>query len=131
MLKYRINSNGRRYIFNPPRNKDGRIPIRYFKNVILMYIFEREKYKPSEFKDYIESLAILNDKDREQMVTRAYPKWKHYIDRAKQQLLKDQVLAENHDGTFSIFDQKPDKVYNEISKYLEKSEAHNVPNVKI
>jgi len=123
MLKHRINSNGRRYILNPPRNNDGRIPIRYFKNVIIMYIFEREKYKPSEFKGYIDSLNILNDKDWEQMATRHYPKWKHYIDRAKQQLLKDHVLAENHDGTFFIFDQKLDKIYNEISKYLEESEA--------
>jgi len=123
MLKYRINSNGRRYIFNPSRNKGGRIPVPYFKNVIIMYIFERKKYKPSEFKGYIESLDILNDKDWEQMATRGYPKWKHYIDRAKQQLLKDQVLAEYNDGTFFISDQKLDKIYKEISKYLEESEA--------
>lgn len=58
MLKYRMNSNGRRYISNPPRNKDRRIPTQYFKNVIIMYIFEREKYKPSEFKGYIDSLDI-------------------------------------------------------------------------
>lgn len=122
MPKYKINSDGRRYIFNPPRNKDGRIPTRYFKNVIIMYIFEKGKYKPSEFKDYIESLDILSDKDREQMATRNYSKWKHYIDRAKQQLLKNQVLVENHNGTFSIFNQKIEKAYYEISKYLEESE---------
>ncbi len=123
MPKYKINSDGQRYIFNPPRNKDERIPIRYFKNVIIISIFEKGKYKPSKFKDYIESLDILNDKDREQMATRDYLKWKHYVDRAKQQLLKDQVLAENYDGTFSIFDQKLDKIYNEFSKYLEENEA--------
>jgi len=123
MPKYKINSDGQRYIFNPPRNKDERIPIRYFKNVIIIYVFEKGKYKPSKFKDYIESLDILNDKDREQMATRDYLKWKHYVDRAKQQLLKDQVLAENYDGTFSIFDQKLDKIYNEFSKYLEENEA--------
>jgi len=127
--KHRINSNGRRYISNPPRNKDGRIPTRYFKNVIIMYVFEKGKYKPSEFKDYIESLDILNDRDWDQMTTRDYPKWKHYIDRAKQQLLDSQVLFKNHNKAFFIFDQKPDKIYNEISKYLEKSEAQNVPNV--
>jgi len=123
MQKYKVNSDGRRYIFNLPRNKDGRIPTRYFKNVIIMYIFEKGKYKPSEFKDYIESLDILSDKDWEQMATRNYSKWKHYIDRAKQQLLKDKVLAKNHNGTFSIFDQKLNKIYNEISRYLEESEA--------
>ena len=123
MPKYRINFDGRRYILNPPRNKYGRIPIRYFKNVIIMYIFEKGKYKPSEFKDYIESLDILNDKDWEQMATRDYPKWKHYIDRAKQQLLDNQVLFENHNKTFFIFDQKLDKIYNEFSKCLVESEA--------
>ena len=123
MRKYRINSNGRRYIFNPHRNKDGRIPTRYFKNVIIMYIFEKGKYKPSEFKDYIESLDILNDRDWDQMTTRDYPKWKHYVDRAKQQLLDNQVLFENHNKKFFIFDQKLDKIYNEISKYLEECEA--------
>lgn len=123
MPKYRINSDGRRYIFNPPRNKYGRIPIRYFKNVIIMYIFEKGKYKPSEFKDYIESLDILKDKDLEQMAKRGYLEWKHYIDRAKQQLLDNQVLVENHNGTFSIFDQKLNKIYNEISRYLEECEA--------
>lgn len=130
MPKYRINSNGRRYISNPPRNKDGRMPIPYFKNVIIMYIFEREKYKPSEFKVYIESLDILNDKDWEQMATRNYPKWKHYIDRAKQELL-DKVLADNYDGTFSIFEQELDKIYNEFSEYLEECEAWNMLNVKL
>ncbi len=123
MPKYRINPDGRRYIFNPPRNKDERIPIRYFKNLIIMYILEKGKYKPSEFKNYIESLDILNDKDWEQMTTRNYSKWKHNIDRAKQQLLNNQALVENHNGTFSIFDQKLDKIYNKISKYLEESEA--------
>lgn len=123
MPKYRINSAGRRYIFNPPRNKDGRIPIPYFKNVIVMYIFEREKYKPSEFKGYIESLDILNDKDCEQMTTRGYSKWKQYIDRAKQELLDNQLLVENYNKTFSIFDQKLDEIYKEISRYLEESEA--------
>ena len=119
MPKYRINSNGRRYIFDPSRNKDGRIPTRYFKNVIIMYIFEKGKYKPSEFKAYIESLGILNDRDWDQMTTRDYPKWKHYVDRAKQQLLDYQVLFENHSKTFFIFGQKLDKIYNKISKYLE------------
>ena len=123
MPKYRINSDGRRYILNPHRNKYGRIPIRYFKNVIIMYIFEKGKYKPSEFKDYIESLNILKDKDLEQMAKRGYLEWKHYIDRAKQQLLDNQVLVENHNGTFSIFDQKLNKIYNEIFRYLEESEA--------
>ena len=123
MPKYRINSDGRRYILNPLRNKNGLIPIRYFENVIIIYIFEKGKYKPSEFKDYIESLDILNDKDWEQMATRNYPKWKHYIDRAKQQLLDNQALVENHNGTFSIFDQKLNNIYNEISRYLEESEA--------
>ena len=123
MPKYRINPNGRRYIFDPSRNEDGRIPTRYFKNVIIMYIFEKGKYKPSEFKDYIESLDILIDRDWDQMTTRDYPKWKHYVDRAKQQLLDNQVLFENHNKTFFIFDQKLDKIYNEISKYLEECEA--------
>lgn len=123
MPKYRINFDGRRYILNPPRNKYGRIPIRYFKNVIIMYIFEKGKYKPSEFKDYIESLDILKDKDLEQMATKGYLEWKHYIDRAKQQLIDNQVLVENYNGTFSISDHKLDKTYNEISKYLEESEA--------
>jgi len=123
MPKYRINSDGRRYILNPPRNKYRRIPTRYFENVIIMYIIEKGKYKPSEFKDYIESLDILNDRDWDQMTTRDYPKWKHYVDRAKQQLLDNQVLFENHNKTFFIFDQKLDKIYNEISKYLEEYEA--------
>lgn len=123
MPKYRINPGGRRYIFDPSRNEDGRIPTRYFKNVIIMYIFEKGKYKPSEFKDYIESLDILNDRDWDQMTTRDYPKWKHYVDRAKQQLLDSQTLFENHNKTFFIFDQKLDKIYNEISKYLEECEA--------
>ncbi|MBA7485709.1 hypothetical protein ES707_21259 [subsurface metagenome] len=123
MPKYRINSDGRRYILNPPRNKYGRIPTRYFKNVIIMYIIEKGKYKPSEFKDYIESLDILNDRDWDQMTTRDYPKWKHYVDRAKQQLLDNQVLFEKHNKKFFIFDQKLDKIYNEISKYLEECEA--------
>lgn len=123
MPKYRINSDGRRYTLNPPRNKYGRIPTRYFKNVIIMYIIEKGKYKPSEFKDYIESLDILNDRDWDQMTTRDYPKWKHYVDRAKQQLLDNQVLFENHNKKFFIFDQKLDKIYNEISKYLEECEA--------
>ena len=57
------------------------------------------------------------------MTTRDYPKWKHYVDRAKQQLLDNHVLFENHNKTFFIFDQKLDKIYNEISKYLEECEA--------
>ena len=88
-----------------------------------MYVFEKGKYKPSEFKDYIESLDILKDKDLEQMATKGYLEWKHYIDRAKQQLLDNQVLVENYNGTFSISDHKLDKTYNEIFKYLEENKA--------
>ncbi len=119
MPKYRINSNGSRYIINPTRNEDGRIPTSYFKKVIILYIIENRKYKPSEFKSYIESLDILNDKDWEQMTTANYPKWKHYIDAAKQQLFKNQILAEIQDGTISISEQQQDKIYNNISDYVE------------
>lgn len=119
MLKYEINSNGRSYILNPPRNEDRRIPTSHFKNVIIIYIFEKGKYKPSEFKDYIKSLGILNDKDWESMTTRNYPIWKHQIDAAKQGLLGNQVLAENQDGTFSILDKKSNDAYNKISNYIE------------
>lgn len=119
MLRYKINSNGKKYISNPARNEDGRIPTPHFKNMITMYTFEKGKYTPSEFKNYIESLNILNDKDWEKMATKDYPKWKHYIDAAKQQLLKNQILVKNQDGTFSIFPQKLDETYNKISDYVE------------
>lgn len=117
MTNYQINSKGEAYISNPPRNQHGRIRTNYFKNLILIYmIVKNERYKPSKFKEYVESLDILNDEDRELMTTRKYPIWEHHIDRAKQELL--QILVDNQDGTFSISDKKFNDAYIKISDYI-------------
>ena len=117
MTNYQINSKGETYITNPPRNQHGRIPTNYFENLILIYmIVKNERYKPSKFKEYVESLDILNDEDRELMPTRNYYIWKHHIDRAKQGLL--QILVDNQDGTFSISGKKFNDAYIKISDYI-------------
>ncbi len=116
MNNYQITSKGEKYINNPPRNQDGRIRTNYFKDMILIYIVENGAYKPFEFKEYVQSLGILNDKDRELMPTRNYPIWKHHIDAAKQGL--EQILVKNQDGTFSISDKKFDDAYNKISNII-------------
>lgn len=120
MTIYRINSKGKTYITNPLRNQKGRIRTNYFKNLILIYmIVKNERYKPSKFKEYVESLDILNDEDRELMPKprNYYPSWKHYIDAAKQGLL--QILVDHQDGTFSILDEEFDGAYSKISGYIE------------
>lgn len=117
MTNYQITSKGEKYINNPPRNQNAQIPTNYFKDLILIYIVKNGIYKPSEFKEYVQSLGILNDKDRELMTTRNYPIWKHHIDRAKQGLL--QILVKNQDGTFSISDKEFNNAYNKISDYVE------------
>jgi len=121
MTNYRINSKGEIYINNPPRNQNGQIRTNYFKDLILIYIFVNGIYKPFEFKEYVQSLGILNNKDREIMTTRNYPIWKHYIDAVKQVLLK-QILVKKQDRTFSISDEKFNDAYNKISDYIEISE---------
>ena len=121
MTNYQINSKGETYITNPPRNQHGRIPTNYFENLILIYmIVKNERYKPSKFKEYVESLDILNDEDRELMPTRNYYIWKHHIDAAKQGLFQRQgILAKNPHGTFSISDKKFNDAYIKISGYIE------------
>lgn len=117
MINYQINLNGKKYINNPPRNRNGRIRTNYFKDLILIYIIVgNRKYEPSKFKKYVQSLGILNSKDWELMTTRNYPIWKHHIDAAKQELL--QMLVENRDGSFSILNKKFNKAYNKISDYI-------------
>ena len=127
MTNYQINSKGETYITNPPRNQHGRIRTNYFENLILIYmIVKNERYKPSKFKEYVESLDILNDEDRELMPKPRdyYPIWKHYIDAAKQGLFQKQgILAKNivlgkPDGTFSISDKKFNDAYIKISDYI-------------
>ena len=122
MTNYQIDSKGKTYISNPSRNQDGRIRTNYFKNLILIYmIVKNERYKPSKFKEYVESLDILNDEDRELMPKprNYYPIWKHYIDAAKQGLLERQgILAKNPHGTFSISDKKFNDAYIKISDYI-------------
>ena len=122
MTNYQINSKGKTYITNPPRNQHGRIRTNYFKNLILItMIVNNERYKPSKFKEYVESLDILKDEDRELMPKprNYYPIWKHYIDAAKQGLLERQgILAKNPHGTFSISDKKFNDAYIRISDYI-------------
>jgi len=122
MTNYQINSKGKTYITNPPRNQHGRIRTNYFENLILIYmIVKNERYKPSKFKEYVESLDILNDEDRELMPKprNYYPIWKHHIDAAKQGLLERQgILAKNPHGTFSISDKKFNDAYIKISDYI-------------
>ena len=127
MTNYQIDSKGKTYISNPSRNQDGRIRTNYFKNLILIYmIVKNERYKPSKFKEYVESLDILNDEDRELMPKprNYYPIWKHYIDAAKQGLFERQgILAKNivlgkPDETFSISDKKFNDAYIKISDYI-------------
>jgi hypothetical protein len=117
MANYEINSKGEKYINNPLRNQEGRIRTNYFKDLILIYIFVNGIYKPFEFKEYVQSLGILKNKDWELMTTRNYSIWKHHIDAAKQELR--QILVENQDGTFSISEKKFNDAYNKVSDYIE------------
>ncbi len=130
MTNYQINSKGETYISNPSRNQHGRIRTNYFKNLILIYmIVKNERYKPSKFKEYVESLDILSDEDRELMPKprNYYPIWMHYIDAAKQGLLERQgILARNPHGTFSISDKKFNDAYIEISDYIEVIKQSNL-----
>lgn len=119
MPNCRLNSKGENYLNNPPRDRIGRIESSYYKNAIILYLLINEKYIPQEFKNYIESLNILKDKDWELMHTRNYPKWKHWIDAAKQQLLIGQILMKNPDGTISISNQKLNEILKEFSNYIE------------
>jgi len=93
-------------------------------------IVKNERYKPSKFKEYVESLDILNDEDRELMPTRNYYIWKHHINAAKQGLFQRQeILAKNPHGTFSISDEKFNDAYTKISGYIEimKQPKHQNP----
>jgi Predicted restriction endonuclease len=121
MISYQINPKGEKYINNPLRNRNsGQIRINYFENLILIYmIVKNERYEPPKFKEYVKSLNILNDKDQKLMPTRNYPIWEHHIDAAKQSLFqKQEILAENPDGTFSISDKKFNDAYTKISDYI-------------
>jgi len=120
MISYQINPKGEKYINNPLRNRDSsRIRTNYFENLILIYMIgKNERYKPSKFKEYVESLDILNDEDRKLMTTRNYPIWKHHIDAAKQGLFQKRILAKNLDGTFSISNKKFNGAYIKISDYI-------------
>lgn len=120
MAEYVMTNNGQEYIFSLPRNKKGCITIEYFRKVILIYMLSiKEAYIPKEFKDYVESLNILDDNDKIRMTTRNYPIWKHHIDRAKQWLLDNKYICEK-DGKFYISSAKIVKIHNELSAYIKR-----------
>jgi hypothetical protein len=77
----------------------------------------KETYIPGEFKDYTESLNILDENDIVLMSKRNYSIWRHYIDRAKQCLLHNQYLYEKEEK-FYISSAKVIKIYNELSVYI-------------
>ena len=120
MVKYSLTAKGYDYILKPPRNNRGCVTVKYFKGVILIYMFSvKETYIPNEFKDYIQSLNILEKDDRVLMNTRDYQLWKHNIDAAKQWLLNNKyIYGVNNEFRFSPT--KIDQIYNEISNYIEK-----------
>lgn len=118
MIKHSLTTQGYNYILNPPRNKKGCIRVAYFRKVILIYMLSvKDTYIPDEFKKYIQSLNILKDNDKIFMNTRDYPVWKHYVDRAKQQLLDNKYIYET-DKKFRLSSTKISQVYNEISDYI-------------
>ena len=120
MAKYSLTTTGHMYLLNPSRNKRGCITVKYFRNTILIYMLSiKEAYRPEEFKNYIESLGILDEADEVLMTTRNYPIWKHHIDRAKQWLLDNQYIYEKEER-FYISSAKIDKIYNELSPYIKR-----------
>lgn len=97
MNSQELNGKAKAYLLNPSRNKRGCITVKYFRNVILIYmLFIKEAYTPGEFKEYITSLSILDKSDKVFMNTRDYPIWKHHIDRAKQWLLDNTYIYEDN-----------------------------------
>ena len=118
-LSYRLNPAGQEYIRHPERNKKGRIGTGHFKNVILIFIFTNGDYEPSRFKAFMESFGIFARPDRDQMPTRSYVEWKHYVDAAKQQLLNKGILVEKGAGRFEISLGKVEQIFRQVSGYLE------------
>lgn len=118
MLKYHLTAQGQEHLKTPYRNRKGVIPAKYFRIVILVYMLSiKELYLPNEFKCFIQSLRILNQKDMVLMNTRNYPVWKHHIDRAKQMLLDSRYIYE-HDNTFYINSDFVNQIYCLVSDYI-------------
>ena len=67
------------------RNRQGRLNFPYFVALIREYIAEGHTYDDAEFKDYVVSLGVLRDPDREIDSTGAVY-WKHYCNRAWQKV---------------------------------------------
>ena len=100
--KFMLSPTGRNYISAPRRNKRGRISTTYFKDLILIHVLVNGFYEPANFKDFVESLNVLQQADQKQMPTRHYVEWKHYSDRAKQQLFDKGLLAGIENGRVMI-----------------------------
>jgi hypothetical protein len=118
--RFTISTSGRDHISAPRRNKRGRISTSYFKDLILIYVLVNGFYKPTNFKDYVESLNVLDQEDWKQMPTRHYVEWKHYSDAAKQQLFETGLLTETGQGRFEIPPHKFGGVLNRVSSYVER-----------
>jgi hypothetical protein len=124
MNRYELTSKGESFIHNPQRNRDGRIGADYYHKLILIYLFVKNpKYIPHEFKEFVESLGVLKDKDLDPKNTNSYRVWKNYTDAAKQRLLRSLILNENQDGTFSIAANRIDSAFSKISNYINTSSA--------
>jgi CheY-like chemotaxis protein len=123
--KYKLSPQGHEHLRNPTRNKAGRIRISFFQESILIFVFLHGRYEPAEFKRFFASFGVLATPDREQMRTREYLEWKHYVDAAKQQLLKKQLLVAVGNGRYEIPAEKVAEAFSRISSFLE------VPNIVV
>jgi CheY-like chemotaxis protein len=117
--KFKLSSLGQEHFGKPRRNKAGRIRTSFFQESILIFAFLHGRYEPAEFKNFVAAFDILATPDREQMRTREYFEWKHYVDAAKQQLLKKQLLVPIGNGRFVIPTGKIAEAFSRVSDFLE------------
>lgn len=115
----KLNSLGESFIKNPRRNYQRRITTSFYKELITIYLLLFNEYKPKQFKEYVQSLSILDSVDWDRH-DNGYERWKHYIDEAKQQLLeKDGLIEKIAQGNFIIPPVKKRILLEKYSKYFE------------
>ena len=114
----KISKRGIEYIKHPLRDERGVIKTNYFKYLIIIYILERGYYNSADFKQHIKNLIILKSQDWDKTKVSTESKWRHRIDAAKQNLLKNKIIKEDFDGTF-ILNTDHSKVKAVIDLYME------------